>query len=153
MKSLARRVVLEGAILTSVVVVHRIPISLLELNTFGHAVCALLIYLLWWEKPFEVDFPTIIKDQILWNFCALSWMRDNASSAVKSFSVDLRECMKRSPSTVRPCHFVFAKEYCRIACSVRLRRRLMMISRFVCISPVRVITDSRRSVSPSNTTC
>ncbi|KAI4220082.1 MAG: hypothetical protein LQ349_008175, partial [Xanthoria aureola] len=38
---------------------QRIPISLLELNTFGHAVCALFIYLLWWEKPFEVDIPTI----------------------------------------------------------------------------------------------
>lgn len=33
------------------VVAQHIPISLLELNTFGHAVCALLIYLLWWEKP------------------------------------------------------------------------------------------------------
>ncbi|MCJ1477821.1 hypothetical protein MMC13_006494 [Lambiella insularis] len=26
-------------------------ISLLELNTFAHALCALLVYLLWWSKP------------------------------------------------------------------------------------------------------
>lgn len=31
---------------------QRIPISLLELNTFGHCICAVLIYLLWSEKPF-----------------------------------------------------------------------------------------------------
>ncbi|KAL9062710.1 MAG: hypothetical protein Q9161_009754 [Pseudevernia consocians] len=50
---------------------QRIPISLLELNTFGHAVCALLIYLLWWEKPFEVDYPTMTDGQILldWRAC------------------------------------------------------------------------------------
>lgn len=39
---------------------EHIPISLLELNTFGHAVCALLIYVLWWDKPFEVDYPTVL---------------------------------------------------------------------------------------------
>ena len=46
------------------------PLSLLELNTFGHAVCALLIYLLWWEKPFEVEFPTMIEDQMFWDLRA-----------------------------------------------------------------------------------
>ena len=53
---------------------QRIPISLLELNTFGHAVCALLIYLLWWEKPFEVDIPTIVHNQALLDMYALAWV-------------------------------------------------------------------------------
>ncbi|KAI4115615.1 MAG: hypothetical protein LQ345_003831 [Seirophora villosa] len=54
-------------------VAQRIPISLLELNTFGHAVCALLIYLVWWEKPFEVDHPTILRSHELWEHFALFW--------------------------------------------------------------------------------
>ncbi|KAK3388063.1 hypothetical protein B0T20DRAFT_457529 [Sordaria brevicollis] len=32
-------------------------ISLLELNTFGHAVCTLIIYGLWWSKPLSIDEP------------------------------------------------------------------------------------------------
>ncbi|KAI4190178.1 MAG: hypothetical protein LQ346_004963, partial [Caloplaca aetnensis] len=54
-------------------IIQRLPISLLELNTFGHAVCALFIYLLWWEKPFEVDMPTTIKSQALLDGFALAW--------------------------------------------------------------------------------
>ncbi|KAI4087558.1 MAG: hypothetical protein LQ344_006711 [Seirophora lacunosa] len=54
-------------------IAQRIPISLLELNTFGHAVCALLIYLVWWEKPFEVDHPTILRSHELWEHFALFW--------------------------------------------------------------------------------
>ena len=64
-------------------VAQRIPISLLELNTFGHAACALLIYLLWWEKPFEVDMPTMIQSQMLWDMRALRWMQQNGSPSVK----------------------------------------------------------------------
>jgi hypothetical protein len=35
-------------------------ISLLELNVFGHAICALLIYMLWWTKPKDISEPTKI---------------------------------------------------------------------------------------------
>lgn len=40
-----------------------LSISLLELNTFAHALCALLIYLLWWHKPLDVEEPTIIQEK------------------------------------------------------------------------------------------
>jgi hypothetical protein len=30
---------------------------LLELNTFAHAVCALAIYIAWWNKPLDVEEP------------------------------------------------------------------------------------------------
>ncbi|KAF3931392.1 hypothetical protein ABW19_dt0200926 [Dactylella cylindrospora] len=36
------------------------PISLLEVNTIGHVICALTLYLLWWNKPLELDHPQII---------------------------------------------------------------------------------------------
>ena len=56
-------------------VAQHIPISLLELNTLGHAICALLIYVLWWEKPFEVDIPTTLQSKDHWDFLALAWMK------------------------------------------------------------------------------
>jgi hypothetical protein len=34
--------------------------SLLELNTFAHCVCALIIFILWWNKPLDVEEPTLI---------------------------------------------------------------------------------------------
>ena len=70
------------------------PISLLELNTFGHAVCALITYLLWWEKPFEVDYPTTIQSQFLWELCALTWMQEHRSSAAERINHELRAAVK-----------------------------------------------------------
>ena len=36
-----------------------LTISLLELNVFGHAICALLIYIIWWGKPQDVTQPHV----------------------------------------------------------------------------------------------
>ncbi|PMD26347.1 hypothetical protein NA56DRAFT_543155, partial [Hyaloscypha hepaticicola] len=36
-------------------VLRSLPITLLELNTFAHSLCALLIYILWWHKPLDVE--------------------------------------------------------------------------------------------------
>lgn len=40
--------------------IQHLPISLLELNTFAHTLCALLTYVFWWEKPLEVSEPSLI---------------------------------------------------------------------------------------------
>jgi hypothetical protein len=39
-------------------VLRSLPITLLELNTFAHSLCALLIYILWWHKPLDVEQAT-----------------------------------------------------------------------------------------------
>lgn len=39
-------------------------ISLLELITFAHCVCALIVYLLWWHKPYDVTSHTTISPEI-----------------------------------------------------------------------------------------
>ncbi|SPO07084.1 uncharacterized protein DNG_09778 [Cephalotrichum gorgonifer] len=39
---------------------QQLSISLLELNTFGHAICTLLVYCLWWSKPLDIAEPEII---------------------------------------------------------------------------------------------
>jgi hypothetical protein len=43
--------------------VSSLPLSLLELNTFAHAICTLLIYLLWWDKALDIEQPSIMMDK------------------------------------------------------------------------------------------
>lgn len=42
-----------------------LPICLLELNTFAHAICTILIYVLWWDKPFDIEQPTFVRSDNL----------------------------------------------------------------------------------------
>lgn len=42
---------------------QHLPISLLELNAFAHALCTFVIYAMWWEKPLDVEEPTLIAIQ------------------------------------------------------------------------------------------
>ncbi|KAH7010588.1 uncharacterized protein B0I36DRAFT_257457 [Microdochium trichocladiopsis] len=72
-------------------VLQQLPLSLLELNTFAHSLCALVVYILWWEKPLDVERPTYLtvsseREIYLWarefpNFCY--------------------QCLESSESTVR----------------------------------------------------
>ena len=55
-------------------------ISFLELNTFGHAICALLIYALWWHKPLDIDVPSLLMGEDAWEVCALMCVTSNGES-------------------------------------------------------------------------
>lgn len=55
-------------------ITQRKAISLLELNTFAHAFCALLIYALWWHKPQDVEEPTLLQGEKEWEMCAFLCM-------------------------------------------------------------------------------
>ena len=35
-------------------------ISVLELNTFGHCICAFIIYVFWWHKPYDVTSHSVV---------------------------------------------------------------------------------------------
>lgn len=50
---------------------HKYPISLLELNVFGHAICTFIIYLMWWDKPFDIEQPSLIRGVETEAICAL----------------------------------------------------------------------------------
>ncbi|KAL8678697.1 MAG: hypothetical protein Q9186_004972 [Xanthomendoza sp. 1 TL-2023] len=58
-----------------------LPLSLLELNTFAHALCTLVIYLLWWHKPLDVEEPTLITDSKYFPIFAYMWMTSKVSAA------------------------------------------------------------------------
>ncbi|WDK14782.1 hypothetical protein CGRA01v4_06063 [Colletotrichum graminicola] len=52
-----------GWMVTQVIgrLIRKLPVSLLEINTCGHVACAVLLYLLWWSKPFDVMDPTVLE--------------------------------------------------------------------------------------------
>ena len=54
-----------------------LSISLLELNTFAHALFALCAFILWWEKPHDVIEPILIQDPAMYKVCAAMCMRSN----------------------------------------------------------------------------
>ena len=54
----------------------QLSIGLLELNTCGHSICALLLAFLWWHKPQDVEEPTVIpvRDEKMQELCAFMCM-------------------------------------------------------------------------------
>ena len=38
-----------------------LPVTLLEVNTLAHVICALIIYILWWDKPKLINEPTKLR--------------------------------------------------------------------------------------------
>lgn len=54
---------------------QHLAVSLLELNTLAHALCALLIYMLWWSKPLDIEEPTLILGQESHGISAYMCMR------------------------------------------------------------------------------
>ncbi|KAH6642959.1 hypothetical protein C7974DRAFT_113330 [Boeremia exigua] len=52
-----------------------LPVTLLEINTIGHVICAFALYMLWWNKPLDIKDPYIIKRNAELDPCiALMWM-------------------------------------------------------------------------------
>ena len=73
-----------------------LPIALLELNAAAHAICTLVIYAMWWDKPLDVEEPTLLaegqvgaSDELM----AFMWMASRCSTCgLKSW--DLRHRLK-----------------------------------------------------------
>lgn len=51
----------------------RLPVTALELNTLAHSICALLVYSLWWDKPLDIQDPTLLTSAYFPPLVALSW--------------------------------------------------------------------------------
>jgi hypothetical protein len=56
--------------------VHQgLPVTLLEINTMGHVVCAFALYGLWWSKPLDIKDPTLVRrEEWMDKFIATMWM-------------------------------------------------------------------------------
>lgn len=51
-----------------------LQVTLLETNTLGHVLCALIIYVLWWHKPRMVLEPTKLEGDWVGPLCAYMYM-------------------------------------------------------------------------------
>ena len=59
---------------------EHLTMTLLELNTLAHTVCALLMYLLWMNKPYDVHEPIRISGEWVRPLCATMWMFSHIST-------------------------------------------------------------------------
>lgn len=64
--------------------VERLPVSQLELTTFAHSICTILIFMAWWKKPQNMEKAHILKDDRLKPLVAYMWMASNTSALEKS---------------------------------------------------------------------
>jgi hypothetical protein len=55
----------------------KLPVTALELNTLAHSICALLVYSLWWDKPLDIQDPTLLTGACFPPLVALSWEAAN----------------------------------------------------------------------------
>jgi hypothetical protein len=78
-----------------------LAISLLELNVFGHAVCALLMYFLWWDKPLDIEEPTVLSGNMAREMCALMCMRSFSGAGFLATLVDQKMDLPELPHGVR----------------------------------------------------
>ena len=56
-----------------------LPVTLLEVNTLGHAICALASYMSWWYKPLDVRDPYVLSGDWTPSLCAYMWMCSHTS--------------------------------------------------------------------------
>ena len=56
-----------------------LPVTLFEVNTIGHVVCAVLIYALWWHKPRLIHEPTVIRGRWVPKMAAYLWLNSQMS--------------------------------------------------------------------------
>ncbi|KAF2798956.1 hypothetical protein K505DRAFT_357038 [Melanomma pulvis-pyrius CBS 109.77] len=78
-----------------------LPVTLLEINTIGHVLCALVLYLLWWSKPLEVKDPVLIPHEDWMDpYLALMWMCSLISSCKDDEVTEMR-CMAYTPPSQR----------------------------------------------------
>jgi hypothetical protein len=54
-----------------------LSVSLLEVNTFAHALCTLFAYMLWWNKPQDVIEPLLVQGPKVDEICAILCMKSS----------------------------------------------------------------------------
>ena len=69
--------------------VCHLPLTLLEINTLGHVLCAFLMYLFWLKKPLEVNEPMVITGEWTHPMCAWLVMSDSLDSGTIKRSIEL----------------------------------------------------------------
>jgi hypothetical protein len=59
---------------------QQLKLSLLELNTFAHAICTIIVYFIWWQKPLDIERPLLITSDQMRPLVAYMWMSSKTSA-------------------------------------------------------------------------
>ncbi|CAI6339256.1 unnamed protein product [Periconia digitata] len=80
---------------------QKLPVTLLEINTIGHVLCAFALYALWWSKPLEIKDATLIRhEEWMDEFVAFFYMCSPVSWHNNDFISEMR-CMSYTPPSQR----------------------------------------------------
>ena len=79
-------------------------VSLLELNTFAHCISALLIYIFWWNKPYDVETHTFVESKSLGLFFLLQKNQLNNEDITPRFSVPYGCYVDPVPNSISDSH-------------------------------------------------
>jgi hypothetical protein len=71
-----------------------LPITLLEINTVGHCLCVLIIYLVWWNKPLHVLEPITLTGDYMRGFTSYAFIRSRMHKETIGNVYDFRHNMK-----------------------------------------------------------
>lgn len=69
--------------------INHLPLTLLEINTLGHVLCALLMYLFWLQKPLDVNEPTVLIGKWTRPMCAWLLMSNYLGYGSKNPGIEL----------------------------------------------------------------
>ncbi|KAF2450693.1 hypothetical protein P171DRAFT_427014 [Karstenula rhodostoma CBS 690.94] len=80
---------------------QKLPVTLLEINTMGHVVCAFALYGLWWSKPLDIKDPTTVPHaewqdrmwSLMWMCSPICWHNDDFISEIR--------CLQYTPPAER----------------------------------------------------
>lgn len=64
-------------------IAQRLPLSQFELCTFAHALCTVIVHILWWKKPLDVATPHKITSSRVRPLVAYAWMASKTSAIPK----------------------------------------------------------------------
>jgi hypothetical protein len=67
-----------------------LPISLLELNTFAHGICTIFAIYFWWDKPQDIEQPTLLPLDRIQPLCAFFWMHSKLSESRLTYNQEPR---------------------------------------------------------------
>lgn len=88
--------------------------TLLEVHTVAHVVCALIMYVIWWHKPRQVETPTLLKGDWLWPLAMYMFLASRMSGETPR---GRRGSLKNPVPQLQPLAYVEKSSY-----SIDIRR-------------------------------
>ena len=79
-----------------------LPITLLEINTIGHVFCALMVYVLWWNKPKWIKESTKLEGDWIEPVAAFMYMSSKLSRQSNMTTGHVKDFVARSELSVLP---------------------------------------------------